>query len=89
MGNSYFKTPGKENTEKVLEIAKKYTEENNIQSIVVASTTGSTAKRAAEMFSDRNLVIVTHSTGFSKPNHQEFPEGLKVELESKGVKSRY
>lgn len=40
----------------------------------MASTTGETGRRAAELFQGYDLVVVTHSTGFRKPNEQELTE---------------
>jgi hypothetical protein len=85
MEEIHFRTPGKENTEMVLRIAKEYAEKNNIRNIIIASTTGYTANRAAEILSEFKLVIITHSTGFSEPNHQEFPKDLEDKLESEGI----
>jgi hypothetical protein len=82
----YFKSGGKENTDSTLEIAKEYADNNNIENIVVASTTGFTATEAAKMFKDKNLIIVTHVTGFKEDNQQQFPEELRKKLESQGVK---
>ena len=86
MGTVYFEDGGKQHTEKSLEIAKKYADENGIKSIVVASTRGETAEKAAEVFSDKNLIVVTHVTGFSGENEQQFDKGLREKLEEKGVK---
>jgi hypothetical protein len=85
MEEFYFKTAGKEHTEIVLRIAKEYAEKNDVQNIVIASTTGYTASRAAEILSKFKLVVVTHSAGFLEENQQEFPEDLRTKLESQGV----
>jgi hypothetical protein len=70
-GISYFQTPGKENTERTLQIAKRYAEKSGIRQIVVATTSGETGHRAAELFRDYHLVVVTHSAGFKEPDTQE------------------
>ena len=82
----YFDSGGKQHTEETLELSKKYADENKIKSIVVASTYGYTAEKAAKVFSDKNLVIVTHVTGFSKEDEQQFSQDLREKLEAKGVK---
>jgi len=59
---SYFETGGPHNTDKALEIAKKYAEQFGIKEIVIASTTGMTAQKAKELL-DLNkykLIVVTH-----------------------------
>jgi len=55
----------------VLDVAKKRAEKWGIRSVVVASTKGETGVKAAEMFRGYNVVVVTHSTGFSGPDVQE------------------
>jgi len=82
----YFEGGGKRYTDDALKIAKEYVERHNIKSIVVASTTGFTAQKAAEVFKDKNLIIVTHVHGFRQPNKSEFPGELRTKLESSGVK---
>lgn len=83
----YFSSPGKENTDKVLEVAKAYADKYKIKHIIVASTTGYTALKATDVFKDDyNLIVVTHCTGFVKPNYQEMPENVKEELKKRGVK---
>lgn len=81
---TYFHTPGKENTERVLYIAKARTEQLGIKSIVVATTTGQTGVRASEVFKGYNLIAVTHCTGFTKPNYQELSEENRRLIEANG-----
>jgi hypothetical protein len=83
---TYFDDGGKQHTDAALKIAKEYADKNNIGSIVVASTTGFTAKKAAEAFKGKNLVVVTHVHGFREQNKIEFPEETREQLEAKGVK---
>ena len=81
----YFARPGPENTEEVLRIARLRAEELGIKSILVASTVGDTAVRAAEVFSGMRVVAVSHNAGFKGPNTQEFTEGNKQKVESSGA----
>ncbi|MEM4723810.1 MAG: pyruvate kinase alpha/beta domain-containing protein [Candidatus Hadarchaeum sp.] len=81
---TYFHTPGKENTERVLQIAKARAEQLGIQSIVVATTTGQTGVHASEVFKGYNLIAVTHSTGFKEPNFQELTEENRKAIEANG-----
>lgn len=81
---TYFRTPGRDNTERVLRIAKVRAEELGIQSVVVATTTGQTGLRATQVFRDCNLVLVTHSTGFKEPNYQELTEENRKAIEANG-----
>lgn len=70
----YFAEAGPQNTDRVLEIAAARAQALDIQHIVVASTTGATGLKAARAFAGRNVVVVTHSTGFPGPNQQELDE---------------
>jgi len=86
---TYFETGGPHNTDKALEIAKKYSDKFGIKDIIVASTTGMTAEKAAALFdiNNYNLVIITHMYFFAGPNiRQEFPEELMENLKKKGLK---
>ncbi len=86
METKYFESTGKENTDETLRIAKEYSDKNNVKSIVVASSTGFTAEKAAEIFKDKNLVIVTHVHGFRENDSTEFTAELRKRLEANGVK---
>jgi uncharacterized protein len=69
----------------VLDVAKKRAEELGIRSVVVASTGGETGVKAAEMFRGYNVVVVTHSTGFSGLDVQELtPENRERILKAGG-----
>lgn len=82
----YFKKPGRENTWRTLEIASKRAEELGINNVVVASTTGETGLMAVKLFHKKNLVIVTHSTGFAKPDYQELKPEFAKKIEEAGFK---
>jgi hypothetical protein len=82
----YFEKPGPENTEETLKLAKERAEELGIRNIVVASTTGETGVKASEVFKGYNLIVVSHVTGFRKPNFQEFlPKNHNI-IENNGAK---
>ncbi|MFX1374606.1 MAG: pyruvate kinase alpha/beta domain-containing protein [Promethearchaeota archaeon] len=86
---TYFEDGGPPNTEKALEIAKRYADQFNIKDIVIASTTGTTAEKAFDIFDPKqfNLVVITHSYYFVGVNkRQEFPEDKMVNLKAKGLK---
>ncbi|MFQ6108351.1 MAG: pyruvate kinase alpha/beta domain-containing protein [Candidatus Aminicenantales bacterium] len=82
----YFRNPGPENTKRTLEAAARRAEELGIKSIVVATTSGRTGLEAARLFPSRNLVVVTHSTGFVKPDYQELKPEYRQQIEEMGVK---
>lgn len=82
----YWDFPGEENTENTLAVVKKAVKERGIRHVVVASTEGRTARAFFEADLGVNLVVVTHVCGFSKPGEVEFPDDLRQELLSSGVK---
>lgn len=81
----YFENPGKENTERCVELALKRAGELGITHVVVASTTGYTIQKLLEKGPSLNVVCVTHQMGFRKDKEDEF-EVEREELEKKGVK---
>ncbi|MFX1452248.1 MAG: hypothetical protein ACFFCM_15530, partial [Promethearchaeota archaeon] len=86
---TYFEKGGTHNTDRALEIAKKYSEQFNVRDIIIASTTGTTAEKSLDIFNpnDYNLIVVTHSYYFAGLNkRQEFPEDKMEELKQKGLK---
>jgi len=82
----YFDRPGKENSEKSLQVAKDEALKRGISRLVVASTGGYTGLLAAKMLegTDLKLVVVTHSTGHAKPGLQLFNPETKKEIEGLG-----
>lgn len=82
----YFDNPGKENTQQTLEIASRRVTELDIPSVIVASTSGKTGALATRFFPERNLVIVTHSTGFLKPDFQQLIPEQRRQIEEAGAK---
>lgn len=86
---TYFEKGGPHNTDKALEVAKKYADKFDIQDIVIASTTGTTAEKAIKIFNteESNIMIVTHSYYFVNSTiRQEFPEEKMEDLMKKGLK---
>lgn len=82
----YFEKEGDINTENVLILAKERAGELGIRSVVVASTSGATGVKASEIFKGFNLVVVSHSTGFSGKNIQEMSLENKRIIEANGGK---
>jgi hypothetical protein len=83
---TYFEDGGKQHTDAALQIAKDYADRHGIKSIVVASTTGFTAQKAARVFKGNNLIVVTHVHGMRQADTIEFPQSLREKLEANGVK---
>jgi len=82
----YFGSGGNQNTEQTLAMAKARAEEAGIRSILVATTSGETGRRAAELFAGYNVVVVTHSTGFKGPDVQELTPENRTAIERAGAK---
>lgn len=82
----YFNNPGKENTQTTLKIASQRVQELNINNVCVASTSGQTGLLATRFFPGRNLVVVSHSTGFIKPDYQQLKVDLRIQIEEAGAK---
>jgi len=82
----YWDNPGEQNTEKTLEVVKKAIEERGIKHVVVATSTGHTAKLFAKAKLGVNLVCVTHVAGYEVPGEIEVPKELREELISSGIK---
>jgi hypothetical protein len=82
----YFEKPGKDNTQRTFELAKRRAEELGIETILVASTRGETGVKACKVFRDYDVVVVTHSTGFKEPNHQELTDENRAAIEAAGGK---
>ena len=83
----YYSKPGKEHTEDTLRVALGAARERGIETVLVSSTTGYTAEKAAELFkgSELRLVVVTHQTGYREPGVQLFPEDLRERLIKQGI----
>jgi len=82
----FFKKSGPENTDRTLERVAQRAEELGIQNILVATTSGETGLRAVRLFQSKNLVIVTHSTGFLRPDYQEIKPEFRQKIEESGAK---
>lgn len=80
----YFGQTGPTNTVRTLELASARAQELGIRQVVVASTSGATGAQAVHEFQGADLVVVTHSTGFSEPNGQELDPENRETIEQAG-----
>ncbi|MGD9344459.1 MAG: pyruvate kinase alpha/beta domain-containing protein [Candidatus Aminicenantes bacterium] len=81
-----FEQPGKQNTQRTFEVASRRVEELNVQNVLVASTSGRTGFLSTQFFPGRNLVVVSHSTGFVEPDYQQLLPDEKRRIEEAGAK---
>ncbi len=83
----HFDRAGIENTAKTLDVAFACAQEKGITDVILASTTGYTAKMvlADPRHPSFNIVVVTHNTGFKEPGVQEFPADLRDECALHGI----
>jgi len=82
----YFEVPGPGNTRPTLEAAACRARELDVRNVLVASNSGATGLLAAALFQGANLVVVTHSAGFSGPNRQELEPEARQALEEAGAR---
>lgn len=82
----YFENPGPQNTDATLSIAAEYAEKWAVSSILVASTSGETGHKAAGLFQGKNLVVVSHSTGFTRPDYQQMSREFREKIEAAGAR---
>jgi hypothetical protein len=84
----YFDRPGPVNTEDAARLAIERARDLGISKVLVASTSGETARtfHAAMAGTGLDLVVVTHVVGFSTPGVWEFSEETARILEDEGVR---
>ena len=70
----YYEDGGSEHTENTLKTSLDAAKELDIKTILVASTSGETGVKAAEMYKDSGvqLIVVGHQMGFPEPKVQQF-----------------
>jgi hypothetical protein len=84
----YFDAPGPGNTEDCARFARERALSLGIRRVVVASTSGRTARvfHNALKGSGLELIVVTHVIGFSKPGVWEFSADIARDLQAEGVR---
>ncbi len=82
---TYFEALGPENTEVTFRLARERAQNLGIRKIVIASTTGATAKKALEYFKndDVQLVVIPHQWDFHREVNP-FPPELATALRDAG-----
>jgi len=82
----YFDEGGPQNTDETLALSLKRARELGISDVLVASTRGYTGIKAANVFRDMNLVVVSHAMGWKEPGIPEMIDQNRREIEEKGGK---
>ena len=83
----YFEETSRGVTDQVITHVKEFLNANQeIKHIVVATTEGATGLAFAKAFKEFEVVVVTHQTGFAKPNENELSEDLRAEIIREGAR---
>jgi hypothetical protein len=82
----YFEERGRVNTDETLALAKARAEALGIRNIIVASYTGATGAKAAQVFAGYNLVVVAGVYGFREPNQVAMQADNRAAIEAQGGK---
>ena len=84
---TYFETLGPENTDITFRLARERAHELGIRKIVIASTTGATAKKAMEYFKNDGvqLVVIPHQWDFHREVNY-FPAGTGNGIAGRGTR---
>ena len=72
----YFDKPGKQNTERTLQLAVQAAKEEGIGALVVATGSGYTPLLLKGAAKELDIVVVTHANGYREPGEQELPLSL-------------
>lgn len=80
----YFSKPGRDNTERTLELAVRAARDEGL-GLVVATTTGATPLLLKKEAGSLKIVVVTHANGSKEPGGQEVPAEVRRELEASGM----
>jgi len=83
----FFNVPGPENTADAARFSRERAQELGIKTVVVASSSGKTARVFFDVLkgSGLKLVVVTHVMGFTKPGEWEFSRETAASLRKEGV----
>jgi hypothetical protein len=81
---TYFDKPGRNNTDEVMKLAAARASALGVKTVVVATNTLGTAFKALDAFEGCKIVAITHVTGFTGPDAQEFTPEDRKRFEEKG-----
>lgn len=81
-----FDKPGPDNTENVLQHAYERGKALGLNEVVVASSKGATALKAADVFDGFRVTAVTYHCGFKAPFESVMAPDTRADLEKRGVR---
>ena len=83
----YFDRPGKHNTEELIQHVSESIGRTGIDTVVIASSSGETAMRAIECWSDQctNIVVVTSHAGFTDEGMLEMDSETEQKIRKAGA----
>jgi hypothetical protein len=81
---TYFEQGGPANTERTLALAHKRAQELATRTIVVASYSGATGERAAQLFGRDRVVVVGGVYGFREPGKVSMSDERKASIQALG-----
>ena len=81
----YFDRCGESNTNAVLKLVQDWADRLDIETLVVASTSGRTGLKTVESIRNHRIVVVTHSAGFREEDQQELEDSDRGALEKAGA----
>ena len=88
---TYFENEGDDYTDELISaVSDKLDKCDNIKHIVIASASGKSALKLAEVVpEDITIINVSHHIGFSGPNESDISDEMIKELESVGIKTYF
>ncbi|MGY5878643.1 MAG: pyruvate kinase alpha/beta domain-containing protein [Candidatus Thorarchaeota archaeon] len=82
----HFKEASRSVTNEVIVLVRKFLSDNpEINIVIVATTEGATGVAVARAFKDKTVVVVSHQTGFAKPNENELAEENRADIIKEGA----
>lgn len=81
----YFSDAGPKHTARTLDLARSRAEALGIQKVLVATTSGETGVQAAHKLPGFDVIVVSHSAGFSAPDAQELTAENRDAIEAAGA----
>jgi len=82
----HFDESSRNVTDQVISLVKKFLDNNPaIEHIIVATTEGASGVAVARTFKEKNVIVVSHQTGFAEPNKNELNEEHRLEIIKEGA----